>query len=51
MAQNKLVSYVGYTNNLIKRLSLHNTILIKELNSLEAYKWLLIYTKKFKSKA
>ena len=41
-------TYVGYTSNLEKRLILHNTN--RGAKSTKGYKWLLIYTKKFKSK-
>ena len=42
-------SYVGYTNNLEKRLEKHNSN--KGAKSTKGYKWLLIYNKKFKSKS
>jgi len=42
-------TYVGYTNNLILRLSKHNSN--KGAKSTKGYKWLLIYSKKFKSKS
>jgi putative endonuclease len=41
-------SYVGYTNNLINRVKKHNSN--KGAKSTKGYKWLLIYSKKFKSK-
>jgi putative endonuclease len=41
-------TYVGYTNNLTARLDKHNTN--KGAKSTRGYKWLLIYSKKFKSK-
>jgi putative endonuclease len=41
-------TYVGYTNNLKKRLTMHNNN--KGAKSTKGYKWLLIYSKKFKSK-
>ena len=41
-------TYVGYTNNLKKRLEKHNSN--KGAKSTKGYKWLLIYSKKFKSK-
>ena len=41
-------TYVGYTNNLENRLHKHNSN--KGAKSTKGYKWLLIYTKKFKSK-
>ena len=44
----KKKTYVGYTSNLDNRLKLHNSN--KGAKSTRGYKWLLIYTKKFKSK-
>ena len=41
-------SYVGYTNNLIKRLDNHNNNL--GAKSTKGYKWELVYKKKFYSK-
>ena len=41
-------SYVGYTNNILKRLVKHNTNL--GAKSTKGYKWELIYKKKFYSK-
>jgi putative endonuclease len=41
-------SYVGYTNNLKLRLNKHNSN--KGAKSTRGYKWLLIYSKKFKTK-
>ena len=41
-------SYVGYTNNLKKRLLLHNTN--KGAKSTKGYKWEIIFKKKFYSK-
>ena len=41
-------TYVGYTNDLLARLIKHNTN--KGAKSTKGYKWLLIYSKKFKSK-
>ena len=41
-------SYVGYTNNLKLRLDKHNSN--KGAKSTKGYKWILIYSKKFKSK-
>jgi len=41
-------TYVGYTNNINRRLQKHNTN--KGAKSTKGYKWLLIYSKKFKSK-
>tara|TARA_B110001450_G_scaffold160943_1_gene150052 strand:+ start:54 stop:287 length:234 start_codon:yes stop_codon:yes gene_type:complete len=45
----KSKTYVGYTNNLKKRLEKHNTN--KGAKSTKGYKWLLIYSKKFKTKS
>ena len=41
-------SYVGYTNDINLRLSKHNSN--KGAKSTKGYKWILIYSKKFKSK-
>ena len=41
-------SYVGYTNNLELRLDKHNSN--KGAKSTKGYKWILIYSKKFKTK-
>ncbi|WP_051332839.1 GIY-YIG nuclease family protein [Candidatus Pelagibacter ubique] len=41
-------TYVGYTNNLNLRLSKHNSN--KGAKSTKGYKWILIYSRKFKSK-
>tara|TARA_B110000037_G_scaffold211624_1_gene263388 strand:- start:734 stop:970 length:237 start_codon:yes stop_codon:yes gene_type:complete len=41
-------SYVGYTNNLELRLSKHNSN--NGAKSTKGYKWILIYSKKFKTK-
>tara|TARA_B100000795_G_scaffold195039_1_gene149238 strand:+ start:60 stop:296 length:237 start_codon:yes stop_codon:yes gene_type:complete len=41
-------TYVGYTNNVENRLKKHNSN--RGAKSTKGYKWLLIYTKKFKSK-
>ena len=42
-------TYVGYTDNIDKRLAKHNSN--KGAKSTKGYKWLLIYDKKFKSKS
>ena len=42
-------TYVGYTNNIKNRLNKHNSN--KGAKSTKGYKWLLIYSKKFKSKS
>jgi putative endonuclease len=44
----KKKTYVGYTNDIISRIKKHNSN--KGAKSTKGYKWLLIYTKKFKSK-
>ena len=41
-------TYVGYTNDLILRLKKHNSN--KGAKSTKGYKWIIIYSKKFKSK-
>ena len=41
-------AYVGYTNNILARLEKHNSN--KGAKSTKGYKWLLIYSKKFKTK-
>tara|TARA_B100000768_G_scaffold102820_1_gene95644 strand:+ start:68 stop:298 length:231 start_codon:yes stop_codon:yes gene_type:complete len=42
-------TYVGYTNNLKLRIDKHNSN--KGAKSTKGYKWLLIYSKKFKTKS
>jgi putative endonuclease len=42
-------TYVGYTNNLEQRLKKHNSG--KGAKFTKGYKWLVIYSKKFKSKS
>jgi putative endonuclease len=42
-------TYVGYTNDLVLRLRKHNSN--KGAKSTKGYKWLLIYSKKFKTKS
>ena len=44
----KTISYVGYTNNLERRLKLHNTN--KGAKFTKGKKWKLIYSRKYKSK-
>ena len=44
----KPVTYVGYTNNLRKRINLHNSS--KGAKFTKGRKWVLIYKEKFKSK-
>jgi len=41
-------TYVGYTNNIEKRLEKHNSN--KGAKSTKGYKWIVIFSKKFKSK-
>ena len=45
---NTLISYVGYTNNLKKRIHLHNVS--KGAKFTRGRKWILAYKKKFKNK-
>ena len=42
-------TYVGYTNDLKLRIQKHNSN--KGAKSTKGYKWLLIYSKKFKTKS
>ena len=44
----KIISYVGYTNNLKKRLKLHNSS--KGAKFTRGKKWKMIYFKSYKSK-
>ncbi len=46
--KNKTISYVGYTNNLSKRISLHNNS--KGAKFTKGKKWKLIYYEKYSSK-
>ena len=46
--KNKTISYVGYTNNINKRIKLHNNG--KGAKFTKGRKWKLIYSKKFLSK-
>ena len=46
---NRLISYVGYTNNLKKRIKLHNSS--KGAKFTRGNKWKLLYKKKFNSKS
>ena len=46
--KNKVISYVGYTNDLKKRIFLHNSG--KGAKFTRGRKWILIYKEKFKSK-
>ena len=47
--KNRAVSYVGYTNNLNKRLELHNKS--KGAKFTKGRKWTLIYKKCYKTKS
>ena len=44
----KTISYVGYTNNIDKRLKLHNSV--KGAKFTKGKKWKLIYSQNYKSK-
>jgi putative endonuclease len=46
--KDKLISYVGYTNNIRNRISLHNTS--KGAKFTKGKKWKLIYFKKYQNK-
>ena len=46
--KNKTISYVGYTNNLLKRISLHNAS--KGAKFTKGKKWKIIYYKSYGSK-
>ena len=48
LRKSKLTTYVGYTNNLKKRLKLHNSG--KGAKFTKGNKWKLIYKKRFTSK-
>lgn len=47
--KDKIISYVGYTTNLKKRLNLHNTS--KGAKFTKGRKWTLIYKKCYKTKS
>ena len=47
--KNRVTSYVGYTNNLVKRLALHNKS--KGAKFTKGRKWTLIYKKCYKTKS
>ena len=49
LKNNKKISYVGYTNNLKKRLSLHNSG--KGAKFTRGKKWKLVYYKKYDSRS
>ena len=46
--KNKTISYVGYTNNIEKRLKLHNSS--KGAKFTKGKKWKLIYSQNYKTK-
>ena len=47
--KNRYISYVGFTNNINKRVKLHNTG--KGAKFTRGRKWTLIYKKRYKSKS
>ena len=47
--KNRVTSYVGYTNNLVKRLALHNKS--KGAKFTKGRKWTLVYKKCYKTKS
>ena len=47
--KNRLISYVGYTNNIKKRISLHNEG--KGAKFTKGKKWEIIYQKRYKNKS
>ena len=49
LKNNKKISYVGYTNNLQKRLNLHNTG--KGAKFTKGRKWKLVYYEKYATKS
>ena len=49
LKNNKIISYVGYTNNLKKRLELHNSG--KGAKFTRGNRWKLVYYKKYDSKS
>ena len=49
LKKNKKISYVGYTNNLKKRLELHNSG--KGAKFTRGKKWKLVYYKKYDSRS
>ena len=48
ISNNKKKTYVGYTHNLEKRLTKHNSN--KGAKSTKGYKWIVIYKRYFKTK-
>jgi len=49
MDKNRIYSYVGYTNDLLKRVRLHNSS--KGAKYTRGKKWIIIYKKKYKTKS
>ena len=49
ITKERIISYVGYTINLKKRIKLHNTS--KGAKFTRGRKWVLIYKKEYKSKS
>ena len=49
LKNNKKISYVGYTNNIQKRLNLHNTS--KGAKFTRGKKWRLVYYEKYSTKS
>ena len=49
VSHQKTKTYVGYTNDIVKRLSKHNSN--KGAKSTNGYKWSIIYKKKFINKS
>ena len=49
MDQNRIYSYVGYTNDLLKRVRLHNSS--RGAKYTRGKKWTIIYKKKYKTKS
>jgi putative endonuclease len=49
MDKNRIYSYVGYTNDLLKRVRLHNSS--KGAKYTRGKKWTIIYRKKYKTKS
>jgi len=47
--KNKKISYVGYTNNITKRINLHNSS--KGAKFTKGKKWKILYTKKYLNKS
>ena len=49
MDKNRIYSYVGYTNDLLKRVRLHNSS--KGAKYTRGKKWTIIYKKKYETKS